>query len=204
MGRHRVLLSFALVTLATGCTAITVDPSCPAELRVGERGDVEANEVNPGGIPSYQWEVFPTTAGTFIHSDDADTEFEAKAEGTATIRLTASDGLYQSIAECTTVITGFIDVAVALEAEPSSVIVGDEVTLTCTNNGTVDTTVRAITQLEGGMVELMQVSLGVATFTPTEIGDLTFRCVGEDSTGVQSRAVTVTVTVTQTKRPGRT
>ena len=92
-----------------GCDSISIEPSCPAELAVGESGTVAANELNPGAIPTYLWQVFPSEAGTFVDEDEPITEFQAAKEGEVVIRLTASDGLYQVVSACTTRIQGQID-----------------------------------------------------------------------------------------------
>ena len=95
-------LCVAAALTVAGCTAISIAPSCPEELTVGESGPIEANQHDEGGIPTYLWEVFPATAGTVAAPAAPSTTFTAAEEGIATLRLTASDGLYQMIAECTT------------------------------------------------------------------------------------------------------
>ena len=92
-----------------GCDSISIEPSCPAELAVGESGTVAANEQNPGAIPTYLWQVFPPDAGTFTNPQELVTEFQALKEGEVVIRLTAGDGLYQVVSACTTRIQGQID-----------------------------------------------------------------------------------------------
>jgi hypothetical protein len=179
-----------------GCTAISIAPTCPNELRVGESGPVRANEENPGAIATYLWEVFPPEAGVFADPTAPNTTFEALVEVDVVIRLTASDGLFQVVSECSTQVQGFVGISVSLEADPDPALVGEPVTLTCTSVGEIDPAVLAIAQVDGGDVELTDVSDGVATFTPTQIGDLTFRCVGESTTGQQSEAAFVTVGVT--------
>lgn len=179
-----------------GCTAISIAPTCPEELRVGESGTVRANEMDAGAIPTYRWEVFPSDAGVFEDSTATETAFEARKEVDVVIRLTASDGLYQVISQCSTRIRGAIAVAVALEASPNPALVGETVTLTCSSIGEGDAVAPAIEQVEGDDVELTDVSDGVAEFTPTQIGDRTFRCVGESADGEQSEPAFVTVVVT--------
>lgn len=106
----RRIRCLTVVTVALGgCDSISIQPSCPKELAVGESGAVAANELNPGAIPSYHWQVFPPDAGTFVQDDQPSTEFEALKEGEVVIRLTASDGLYQLVSSCTTRIQGQID-----------------------------------------------------------------------------------------------
>ena len=150
---------------------------------------------------SFLWEVFPEDAGTIINAQSPDAQFEAQREVGAVLRLTASDGLFQVISQCTTQIEGFLGVAVALEADPIAALVGETVTLSCSNDGTLEPVIVAISQESGVIVALTEQSPGVWTFVPTDIGDLTFRCVGETDLGVQSEAVTVTVSVTQTLPP---
>lgn len=179
-----------------GCTAISIAPTCPEELRVGESGTVRANEKDAGAIPTYRWEVFPSDAGVFEDSTATETAFEARKEVDVVIRLTASDGLYQVISQCSTRIRGAVAVAVALEASPNPALVGETVTLTCSSIGEGDAVALAIAQVEGDDVELTDVSDGVAEFTPTQIGDRTFRCVGENADGEQSEPAFVTVVVT--------
>lgn len=186
-----------LFTLLPGCTRITISPECPETLRVGESGNVRANELTPGAIATYLWEVFPAEAGTFSNASQPNTSFEAAMEGTATLRLTASDGLFQVIDECTTTISGVEGAGVAMSANPNPALVGDTVTLTCTDNGTLPAVVLAITQTDGGNVDLSQTGSGTASFITTEIGDLEFRCVGEAEGGVQSEPAFVTISVTQ-------
>jgi len=95
-------LGVAAAFAVAGCTAISIAPSCPDELTVGESGPIVANQRDEGGIPTYLWEVFPGTAGTVAAPVVPSTTFTAAEEGVVTLRLTASDGLYQMIAECTT------------------------------------------------------------------------------------------------------
>jgi len=170
--RKSISLALALIVLPIGCTRITIAPECPETLRVGESGDVRANQENPCAIATYLWEVFPPEAGSFFNETQPNTTFEAAAEGTATLRLTASDGLFQMIDECTTTISGVEGAGVALSADPNPALVGDTVTLTCTDNGTLPSVVLAITQTEGGSVDLSQTAPGMASFITTEIGDL--------------------------------
>ena len=101
------LFSFWMVSLMVslgGCMRIWIEPSCPASLPVGESGPVKANEQNPGAVPTYRWEVFPAEAGTFENPTDADTTFQSQSEGEAILQLTASDGLFQVVAQCRTTI----------------------------------------------------------------------------------------------------
>jgi len=191
-----LLVAVTLPGLLSGCTAISVDPLCPSELRVGETGEVLAREKEPGHIPSYLWEVFPATAGSFANPLASDTTFQALAEGEATIRLTASDGLYQVVAECTVMISGVVDVAVKLEAEPDDPVVDDTVTLTCTAVGADPVSSFEIVQTLGVDVNLSEIDPGVVRFTATDVDELTFRCRGTGEAGSQSEDAFVTVQVT--------
>ena len=91
------------------CTGISIAPSCPNELQVGESAPVLANEINPGAIAKYVWEVIPPQIGRVTDPTKPSTMFEALAEGEAVIRLTASDGLYQVISQCQTRVAGRIE-----------------------------------------------------------------------------------------------
>jgi len=90
-----------------GCTAISIAPSCPNTLKVGESAPLLANELNPGAIAVYSWTVDPPFVGQVRDPSIPATFFDAAAEGDATITLTASDGLYQVISFCTTHVAGF-------------------------------------------------------------------------------------------------
>ena len=183
------------VCIFSGCTAISIAPTCPNELLVGESGPVRANEENPGGIATYLWEVFPANAGSFADSTTATTTFTASAAGETVVRLTASDGLFQVISECSIRIEGTLGVAVTFSADPNAATVGVEVVLPCPSAGTADAATLAIAQVDGGDVTLTSTQEGVATFTPTQIGDLIFQCVAESAGGAQSEPVLVTVGV---------
>src|SRR3990172_4818609 len=100
-----VLTLLALLAIG-GCTGISIAPSCPNELQVGESAPVLANEFNPGAIAKYVWEVLPPQIGRVIDPTKPSTMFEATSEGEAVIRLTASDGLYQVISQCQTRVAG--------------------------------------------------------------------------------------------------
>ena len=97
--QHQTLILLALLTQG-GCTGISVAPSCPNELRVNESAPVLANEINPGAIAKYAWEVIPPQIGQVTDPAKPSTMFKATSEGEAVIRLTASDGLYQVISQC--------------------------------------------------------------------------------------------------------
>ena len=89
-----------------GCTGISIAPSCPNELKVGESAPLLAAEINPGAIAKYLWEVVPPQVGRVTDPTKPSTMFEALTEGDAVIRLTASDGLYQVISQCQTRVAG--------------------------------------------------------------------------------------------------
>ncbi|MCG3131320.1 MAG: hypothetical protein FLDDKLPJ_02110 [Phycisphaerae bacterium] len=100
-----MLAGAACLAAAGGCyEAISIQPSCPAELAVGESGSLQSGARNAGQIATFLWEVFPAEAGRIADPTDADTTFTAVQPGTATLRLTASDGLFQVISQCETVI----------------------------------------------------------------------------------------------------
>jgi len=103
--QHPALTLLALLAPG-GCTGISVAPSCPNELQVNESAPLVANEINPGAIAKYLWEVVPPQVGRVVDPTNPSTMFEATNEGEAVIRLTASDGLYQVISECQTRVAG--------------------------------------------------------------------------------------------------
>jgi len=191
--RHQLTITLGVLALS-GCTGISIEPSCPNELRVGESGVVLANEQNTGAIARYFWEVIPPGVGRFTDPLAPSTTFEALAEGEAILRLTASDGLYQVISQCQTrVIAG--EVEVALSADPRSPTVGDEVTLTCTSVGGAEAVSFVIDQLDGTPLDITPVSEGVATVSPDATGEYTFRCTGEDADGSRSDPAVLDVTI---------
>lgn len=191
---------FLALGAASGCTRISVAPNCPTQLDVGETHDFEANERTPGAIATYRWEVSPDAAGTFDDEEDKDTTFEAEQNGMAVIRLTASDGLFQVIAECRVQI-GSSGPPVDLSTEARSPTVGSAVTLTCESSGSPVATTLVIDQLDGPPVTLASTSPGVSTFTPQAAGQYTFRCVGSDDSGESGEPANLTVTVTGTRPP---
>ena len=125
----------ALVLTSAACGRITIAPTCPSELEVDESGAVRANAVNPGAIPTYQWEVIPSSAGTLANSTVANTAFSASEVGVVTLRLTAADGLFQMIDECDIVVLDTVIFTIALIASPSAPSVGQSVTLNCVSTG---------------------------------------------------------------------
>lgn len=196
------LLACVWVAAPIACTGISIDPTCPETLQVGESGEIHANELNPGGIASYLWEVFPEGAGTFAAPFAPDTTFQALDEGPVVVRMTARDGLYLVIDECRLFVSGFLDVAVSLTAEPFVAVVGEPVTLTCAGVGSVGIVEFVIEHLDNGdPVDLVEVSPGVVEFTPTTPGEYDFSCVGTDVAGTQGSS-SVTVTVETVADPG--
>lgn len=189
----RVCLS---ALLPYGCTSISIEPSCPNALRVGESGSVAAHEENPGEIAQYVWEVLPSDAGTIEDPDQPQTTFTALKEGTVVLRLTASDGIYRVQSQCTTLITA-VTLTVSLEAAPDAAEVGQTVLLTCTSLGPTEATELIITQTGGDPVELTDFLPGVAVFAPEQAGELSFECVGADTAGVTGLPVSVSVPIAE-------
>ena len=185
-----------ILCILSGCTSISVEPSCPDELEVGQSGTVMANERNPGEIPTYAWEAFPADAGTFNDSSAPNTSFLAQKEGEVVIRLTASDGLYQMIAECRITVVPSVDVSVSFQVDPDPAVLGESAILFCSSVGETEAVTLTLEQVDGPMVTLSPLSEGVATFTPQEIGELAFSCVGATEEGRQSEPSVVTVSVT--------
>lgn len=182
--------------LPCGCTSISIEPSCPDALRVGESGIVAAHEENPGEIALYDWEVLPSDAGTIENPDQAQTTFTALQEGTVVLRLTASDGIYRVQSQCTTLITA-VTLTVTLEATPDAAEVGETVLLTCTSLGSTEAAEFIITQTGGQPVELTDFLPGVAAFVPEQADDLSFECVGADAAGVTGLPGSVSVLITE-------
>ncbi len=199
--RHLAVAGMLGGLLLTGCTGISVEPSCPTELVVGDSGTLKANEKDEGAVPKYEWKVLPETAGTIAEPTEPSTTFTAKAAGKATFRLTARDGLYQVISECSTRIITLASIAVTLEASPGEPVAGDTVTLTCSTETIIQKGTRTIEQVDADSddsVELTQVAEGTETFITTEPGDFIFRCVvasgvGDEAEQVESEILTITV-----------
>ncbi len=191
--------AFVAVTAASSflaCTVINVDPSCPVELEAGESGEVHANELGPGPVPTYHWEVIPPSLGRFTDATLPDTTFEALMPGEAVIRLTASDSLFQEIADCRTTIVLPSGLAVTLRAEPQRPFVGEITNLTCESIGQTTATQLTLEQVGGIEVTLTSTGEGTARFTPSQVGELRFRCEGRTSRGRDTAEALVTVTVT--------
>ena len=189
-------MPFVLVALCAGCTSISILPSCPDELAVGESGQVAANERTPGAIATYFWQVIPADGGTFADRTLPTTTFEPARTGEVVIRLTASDGLYQVISSCVTTIVESDDVAVALSASVGEAAVDEPVTLTCTSIGGSVALGVTITQDSGAAGTLTEVLVGTSEFIATEAGEATFSCIGIDINAVLSDPATISVTIT--------
>ncbi len=183
--------------ILTGCTGISIAPSCPAELEVGQSGTVWANEEDSGAVPTYLWEAVPSDAGTFADPAAPVTSFQALKEGEVTIRLTATDGLFQAVSQCQTTVIAEALAVVSLEVEPDPVVVEGAGILSCSSVGEAAAVTFTLEQLDGTPVTLMPLAEGVALFTPTEAGELTFRCVGTTEDGRASEPSDLIVSVTE-------
>jgi hypothetical protein len=177
------------------CTRITIDPTCPDELEVTESGEVRANVQQPGAVPTYLWQVIPADAGRFANPDQPNTTFEALKTGEAALRLTASDSLFQEIAVCRTNIVPPSGMVVSLRAEPQRPFVGEITNLTCESVGQTTATQFTLEQVAGIEVTLASTGTGTARFTPSQTGELQFRCEGRTSRGRDTAEASVTVTV---------
>ncbi len=181
--------------LGATCESISIEPSCPDQLRVGESGMVRANEINPGAIATYRWTVMPRELGRVQNANIKDTSFQALHEGDATLRLTASDGLFQVTADCVTRIRGTADLAVTLSSSPRESIVGRATTLTCLSVGSTEAVQRTITQIDGDIVELVDVEEGVVRFQPDVVGEHVFQCIGQSESGTRSAPAVLAILV---------
>lgn len=193
----------------TGCFRITINPQCPDQIEEGLTGALIANQESAGAIATYLWEARPESRVSIANPDEPETAFVAERAGTVTFTLTASDGLFQMIDTCTTVITtpdsGEPELSVNLVANPMLITLGtDEAStlLTCVNTGTTSATL-TIDQLDGAPTELTPVlpGISVAEF-PSAAGVYTFRCIGTDSEGNRSEPSVVRVTVQSSTRSG--
>ena len=192
---NSLLLSAIVLCATAGCFRISVAPSCPSQMDVGETAPVSANPMTPGEIPTYSWSVTPAGAGSFANDNAALTTFNALAPGVATLTVVGSDGLFQDVGECVVTIGGDGALVIALFASPSSPSTGEQVELTCgALAGSPDTL--TIDQLNGPSVALTSAGSGVSIFTPDQTGVYTFRCIGE-ADGAQSDPATVTVSVSE-------
>lgn len=191
-----MLIASVTVLMAAGCDAISIAPSCPTTLGVGESATVQANERNAGAIGTFRWEVVPAGAGVFGNATAATTTFQALEPGGAVLLLTASDGLFQTVAACGVEIGGpATTVAVAFQVTPAAPIVGEIVALICDSVGATEATTFVITQIQGATVQISPPVNGGSLFTAGAVGELQFQCVGESAAGQRSAAQTVTVTV---------
>lgn len=194
---------------AAGCGRISVAPTCPDELGVGESGVVRANEENPGAIPTYNWEAIPTNGGTFANPTLATTAFQADREGEVKLRVTAADGLFQAVEECRVFVVATGQVVVNLNVAPAEPLVNHTVTLTCSSTGVVDATTRPIEQTAGTTVTLTRIDEGVVTFLPADTEPLRFRCIGTSADGERSASAAVELSASEAgggegpSRPGR-
>lgn len=181
-----------------GCGRITVAPTCPQTLAVGESGLASANPTDPGAVPTYEWEVVPAAAGTFSDPTAENTTFTAAKEGTAILRLTASDSIYLVLGQCQVVVAASSGVEVALTADVASPLVGDTITLTCESTGETAAVSTSFEQTGGAAVGLTPIGGGgQATFVPAEAGDFAFRCTGFSPGGAASESADLTVTVSE-------
>ena len=179
-----------------GCTGISIAPTCPNELQVGESATVTGNVLDPGAIPTYAWTVEPANLGSFNPANGPITIFTASRAGDATIQLTATDGVYQVQSECVTHITAE-PIVVTLRASLPAPVTGDVVVLICESDATVDTF--TITQTSGPTVILAELESGRFRFDATVRGDYTFACVGATAEGAESDPVSLTVSVSQSR-----
>lgn len=105
-GISTVILGAVLV-LAQGCyQPISIQPSCPAELKVGQIGRLLSGAKNAGEVATFLWEVEPDDLARISNPGIADPLVLAQKPGTAVFTLTASDGLFQVISQCETEIKG--------------------------------------------------------------------------------------------------
>ena len=182
--------------LPAGCTSISIEPSCPDALRVGESGIVAAHEENPGEIAQYAWEVLPSDAGTVEDPDQPQTPSAAHPERAVVPRLAASAGLGRVQAQRATRHTART-LTVSLEATPDAAEVGETVLLTCASVGPTEAAEFIFTQTGGEPVELTDFLPGVAAFVPEQAGELSFECVGADAAGVTGLPGSVSVSITE-------
>lgn len=186
-----------LAACLAGCKEpISIQPSCPATLAVGESDQLFAQAQNAGAIAAFRWEVIPPQAGEIDNPEATDPIFTAREEGLTFLRLTASDGLFQVVSECSTQITAADKVLILFEADPATAGFGDPVTLTCKDAGGVEIVDFAVTQTDGTEVDLTPAEEGVFEFdAPQTAGPLAFECVASDADGNESDPASVTVTV---------
>lgn len=194
-GRRTVVGSLALLVAMSGCDQISINPACPETMGVGDSAQVLAQQFNPGAIATYRWTVSPSGAGSVSNATSPNATFTATAQGTATLRLVANDGLFEVTDTCTIEVAGAAELAVALSAQPARPSVGETVTLTCRGIGTEPISQFVITSIAPTIVELTETGPGVTEFTPAESGEFNFRCQGSDANGNLSRRSDVMVNV---------
>jgi len=193
----------AFLTAVAGCTRISHVPVCPPEAAVGQAISINANVTNPGATPRFLWEVIPNGAGTFAEERSVSTTFTPTETGRLTLRLSAADGLFSYVNQCTVQVSETADLAVTFTADPTEVEVGDEVALLCSSTGGEPAVAFSITQTAGDSVDVVSPFPGVGRFDAETAGALTFQCVGESAGGVESAPATVTITVTEGGRDTR-
>lgn len=211
-GSVAALRACALLILmaASGCTGISVAPSCPNELEIGTSGVVSANVIDPGAVPVYQWEAIPADAGTFVDGNMPIARFTAAKAGDVTIQLTASDGLFQVQSFCTiTVIDGSTPpppasgIAVSLSANPAAPTTGQPVTITCRSTGSAPAIAFDLQRVAGLDVSLTALGSSSVVFTPAEAGSVTFQCVGRAADNTEGNPATLTLTIAEPAGGGR-
>lgn len=198
----RLTASDQLFQVVTQCVthvadvAVTLAPTCPGLLNVGQSGPVQANEQNATDTTVFTWEVSPADAGTFTDPNSADTRFEPTQAGEAVLQITAVEGSSEVVAECATTVQAVAGVAVELSIDPNPPVVGQEAVLTCTSVGEVAAVVLSVAEVDGDTVTPLDVDVpGVAPITPTTAGEMTFSCVGAALTGDTTEPLLLTVTV---------
>lgn len=211
MKQTKCLILLAGLSLP-GCYRISINPQCPDTLEEGQNGALVANEDNTGAIADYLWEAGPALRVTIENENRADTTFVAERSGTVIFTLTASDGLFQMIDTCTTLIVPPDDgepepepgVSVNLVANPTTIALGSgeaSALLTCTNTGTTSATL-TIDQLDGPPAQLTSAvpGISVAEF-PQTAGTYVFRCIGTDADGNRSDPSVARVTLQSRSGP---
>lgn len=192
-----------------GCGRISVAPSCPPRLGVGETGTIEANVREPGAVPRYVWDVIPAEAGTVGDPTSPNTTFVGAQAGLVTLRLTAADGLFQFIDTCQIMVGQSAELAVSMLVNPIPPVAGQSATLTCFSVGDLEASTLTVVQIGGAPVVLSRVGEGAYTFLPNAGGALSFECTGTTGDGTRSTTTILGVTVSDTPagegptRPGR-
>ncbi len=202
-----VVTAFISLVFMAGCKdPISIQPSCPAELEVGESGQLFSNVQNPGAIATYRWRIFAVESarGEIDDPTAPDPIFTAQQPGKVFLQLTARDGLWEAESQCETEIIASTKLVVMFEADPTTAAPGETVTLTCSDIGGIEVVEFRITQPDGDEVELQETETdGVVEFdAPDEAGELEFQCVGLDAEDNESDPATVTVTVQEGEEGG--